>query len=62
MSEGHDPTYMRGGGACWAFCSCGWTSPTYVAMVGAQLAFGDHLLASRPAATNTTNNEGEHRG
>lgn len=41
----HDPTYLSGGRAHWAFCSCGWQSNHYAGQAGVQAEFAKHLIA-----------------
>jgi hypothetical protein len=44
----HLTLYQTGRFGCWATCSCGWKSRTFVGVEGAHLAFGDHLANSPP--------------
>lgn len=42
----HDPQFRQASAyGCWTECSCGWESPRYRTVVGAHLAFGQHLKA-----------------
>ena len=47
----HDPTlHSAGRHGCWCTCSCGWTSPLFVGVPGAHLAFGEHLILKEAEA------------
>ena len=42
---------------CWATCSCGWKSRTFVGVEGAHLAFGEHLTESTTPPGHPTSPE-----
>lgn len=46
----HHPTLCSTGRhGCWSYCSCGWESGTYRTVIGAHLAFGQHLVTANHA-------------
>jgi hypothetical protein len=42
-SRQHGATVMRGGGAAWATCLCGWKSRLHTTTIGASIAFAEHV-------------------
>lgn len=44
MIDHHPVLYQARRYSAWCECQCGWRSPDYATMSGANLAFDDHLL------------------
>jgi hypothetical protein len=58
----HHPEILSAGRhGAWCNCSCGWRSGLYMAVAGAHLAFGQHLIEPPtdvlPTVTVTTSEE-----